>query len=61
MCETLEREKSRPVNSAARLEVAAVGTIAFREGGIMLRRHEISTSTEDASSKIYVLIGRSFH
>ena len=48
------------VNSVSGLEVAAVGTTTFQEGGAMLRRHEVGTSTEDASSKIDVLIGLSF-
>ena len=50
-------KKSSQVNSAAGLEVAAVGTTVFREGA-MLHRHDVDTSTEDAPSKIDVLLGR---
>ena len=37
-CATLERKKSKSVNSAAGLEVAAIGTTAFREERAMLRQ-----------------------
>ena len=48
---TLEREKSSQLNSATGLEVAAVGTTAFREEGAMLCRHEVGTSIGDTPSK----------
>ena len=48
------------MNSASGPEVAAVGTTAFREGGAMLRQREVGVSTEDAPSKINILIDRSF-